>query len=57
MTTSPSIPWIEDHLRGPPIVPQAVLPFQYEQENSSKGMTALSGLVKFLELMDATGLL
>ena len=35
---------------------QGVLPFQYEQEKSPKGMTALSGLVTYLELMHAAGL-
>ena len=35
---------------------QGVLPFQYEQEKSSKGMTALSGLVTYLELMHVAGL-
>ena len=35
---------------------QGVLPIQYEQEKSSKGMTSLSGLVTYLELMHAAGL-
>ena len=35
---------------------QGVLPFQYEQEKSSTGMTALSGLMIYLELMHASGL-
>ena len=35
---------------------QVVLPFQYGQEKSSTGMTALSGLVTYLELMHAAGL-
>ena len=35
---------------------QGVLPFQYEQERSSTGMTALSGLMTYLELMQAAGL-
>ena len=34
---------------------QGVLPIQYEQEKSSKGMTSLSGLVTYLELMHAAG--
>ena len=46
-----------DHQRCAPIVPQGVLPFQYEQEKSSKGMSALTGLVTYLELMHAAGLL
>ncbi len=35
---------------------QGVLPFQYEQEKSSTCMTALSGLMIYLELMHASGL-
>ena len=35
---------------------QGVLPIQYEQEKSSQGMTSLSGLVTYLELMHAAGL-
>ena len=35
---------------------QGVLPFQYEQEKSSTGMTALSGLITYLELIHASGL-
>ena len=35
---------------------QGVLPFQYEQEKSTTGMTGLSGLVTYLELMHASGL-
>ena len=35
---------------------QGVLPFQYEQEKSTTGMTALSGLVTYLELIQASGL-
>ena len=35
---------------------QGVLPFQYEQEKSPNGMTGLSGLVTYLELMHASGL-
>ena len=35
---------------------QGVLPFQYEQEKSLTGMTALSGLMTYLELMHASGL-
>ena len=35
---------------------QGVLPFQYEEEKSSTGMTALSGLPAYLELAHAAGL-
>ena len=35
---------------------QGILPFQYEQEKSSTGMTGLSGLMPYLELMHASGL-
>ena len=35
---------------------QGVMPFQYEEEKSSTGMTALSGLMTYLELMQAAGL-
>ena len=35
---------------------QGVLPFQYQQENGSPGMTALSGLMTYLELIHVSGL-
>ena len=35
---------------------QGLLAFQYEQEKSMKGMTALSGLLTYVELMQAAGL-
>ena len=35
---------------------QGVLPFQYAEEKSSTGMTALSGLMTYLELIQAAGL-
>ena len=35
---------------------QGVLPFQYEEEKSTTGMTALSGLVPYLELIHVSGL-
>ena len=35
---------------------QGLLAFQYEQEKSSTGMTALPGLMTYLELMQAAGL-
>ena len=37
-------------------MPQGVLPFQYGQENSSTGMTALAGLAAYLDLIEASGL-
>ena len=35
---------------------QGLLAFQYEEEKSTKGMTALSGLLTYVELMDTAGL-
>ena len=35
---------------------QGLLAFQYEQEKGSTGMTGLSGLMTYLELMQAAGL-
>ena len=35
---------------------QGLLAFQYEQEKGSTGMTGLSGLITYVELMDAAGL-
>ena len=35
---------------------QGLLAFQYEQEKGSTGMTGLSGLMTYVELMDAAGL-
>ena len=35
---------------------QRVLPFQYEQEKSTTSMTALSGLLPYLELIHVSGL-
>lgn len=37
------------------MVAQGVLPFQYEEEKSSTGMTALAGLPLYLALFAATG--
>ena len=37
-------------------MPQGALPFQYAQEKRPAGMTALSGLMTYLELMQAAGL-
>ena len=35
---------------------QGLLAFQYEQEQGSTGMTGLSGLMTYVELMQAAGL-
>ena len=35
---------------------QGLLAFQYEQEKGSTGMTGLSGLLTYVELMQAAGL-
>ena len=35
---------------------QGLLAFQYEQEKGSTGMTGLSGLMTYVELMHAAGL-
>ena len=35
---------------------QGVLPFQYEEEKKSTGMTALSGLAAYLELAHTAGI-
>ena len=35
---------------------QGVLPFQYAEEKSTTGMTALSGLMTYLELIHVSGL-
>ena len=35
---------------------QGLLAFQYEQEKGSTGMTGLSGLMTYVELMQAAGL-
>ena len=35
---------------------QGVLPFQYEQSSGSPGMTAMPGMMTYLELMHAAGL-
>ena len=35
---------------------QGLLAFQYEEEKSTTGMTALSGLMTYVELMHAAGL-
>ena len=45
-----------DHQRGAAIMKQGLLAFQYEQEKGSTGMTGLSGLMTYVELMQAAGL-
>lgn len=37
-------------------MPQGILPFQYQEEQSSTGMTALAGLPTYLELAQVVGL-
>ncbi len=37
-------------------MPQGVLPFQYQEETSSTGMTALTGLPLYLDLADVARL-
>ncbi|MCH8844833.1 MAG: hypothetical protein IID61_17880, partial [SAR324 cluster bacterium] len=44
------------HQRGEVMVAQGVLPFQYEDEEGVKGMTALAGLPIYLDLFQAMGL-
>ena len=39
-----------------PIMKQGLLAFQYEEEKSTTGMTALSGLMTYVELMHVAGL-
>ena len=38
------------------IMPQGVLPFQYQEEKTSTGMTALAGLPTYLDLAHVAGL-
>ena len=44
------------HQRGATIMRQGVLPFQYEAEKKSAGMTALAGLPAYLDLAHVAGL-
>ena len=44
------------HQRGEPIMPQGVLPFQYQDQNRVAGLTALAGLPAYLDLAQAAGL-
>ncbi len=37
-------------------MPQGALPFQYAEERSSTGMTAMAGLGVYLDMMDVSGL-
>ena len=37
-------------------MPQGALPFQYAEENSSTGMTAMAGLAAYLDLFEVSGL-
>ena len=37
-------------------MPQGVLPFQYAEENTSTGMTALSGLPAYVDMAEVSGL-
>ena len=37
-------------------MPQGTLPFQYSQERRTTGMTALSGLAAYLEMIEVSGL-
>ena len=44
------------HQRGAPIMKEGVLPFHYEEERNSTGMTALAGLPAYLDLARVAGL-
>ena len=44
------------HQRGAPIMSQGILPFQYEEEKTTTGMTALAGLPAYLDLSRVAGL-
>ena len=37
-------------------MPQGALPFQYAEENTSTGMTALSGLPAYVDMAEVSGL-
>ena len=39
------------HQRGAAIMPEGALPFQYAEEKSSTGMTAMAGLGAYLDMM------
>ena len=44
------------HQRGETIMAQGVLPFQYQDQKQSAGLTALAGLPAYLDLAQAAGL-
>jgi hypothetical protein len=44
------------HQRGETIMAQGVLPFQYKEQVSASGLTALAGLPAYLDLAQAAGL-
>ena len=44
------------HQRGETIMSQGVLPFQYQDQKSVSGLTALAGLPAYLDLAQAAGL-
>jgi hypothetical protein len=44
------------HQRGATIMAQGVLPFKYETEKNTTGMTALAGLPVYLDLARVIGL-
>ena len=43
------------HQRGETIMAQGILPFKYEEEKKTTGMTALAGLPLYLELAQKAG--
>src|SRR3990172_6117995 len=51
-----SSPQTNYHQGGEEIMPQGVLSFQYEKEESERGMTALAGLPTYLDLAHVSGL-
>jgi hypothetical protein len=44
------------HQRGVSIMAQGILPFKYESEKNTTGMTALAGLPVYLDLAKVLGL-
>jgi len=52
-----SSPQTNYHQGGEKIMPQGVLSFQYEKEESERGMTALAGLPPYLDLAHVSGLI
>jgi hypothetical protein len=51
-----SLPTRTYHQRGAAIMPQGVLPFKYEVEKTTSGMTAFAGLPAYLDLAKVMGL-